>query len=96
MGPLDLLNHLANFAAPALWMAVMLSLLARIIMKKVSGTPEFHTQAAINFVVGVTVLGFGLWWFGRDGKMATYAMMALACATSQWVLLRGWKAWGGR
>ncbi len=91
MGPLDLLNHLANFAAPALWMAVMVSLLAFIFMKKVAGAPVFHTQAAINFVVSLVVLVLGLWWFGRDGKMATYAAMALACATSQWVMLRGWK-----
>lgn len=92
MGPLDLLNHLANFAAPALWMAVIVSLLAKVFMKKVAGAPVFHAQTAINFVVGLTVLVLGLWWFGRDGKMATYAVMALACATSQWVMLRGWKA----
>jgi hypothetical protein len=91
MGPLDLLNHLANFAAPALWMAVMVSLLAMIFMKKVAGAPGIRAQIAINLIVSLLVLMAGLWWFGRDGKMATYAAMTLACATSQWVLLRGWK-----
>jgi hypothetical protein len=33
----------------------------------------------------------GLWFFGHDGKMASYGAMVLACATSQWVLLRGWR-----
>jgi hypothetical protein len=92
MGLIDLLNHLVNFAAPALWMAAMVSLLATIFMKKVAGAIAFPAQAAINFVVSLAVLVLGLWWFGRDGKMATYAVMGLACATSQWVLLRGWKA----
>lgn len=91
MGPLDLLNHLANFAAPAVWMAVIVCLLARVFMKKVAGARVISAQIAINFIVSLVVLVVGLWWFGRDGKMATYAAMALACATSQWVMLRGWK-----
>ena len=92
MGPLDPLNHLANFAAPALWMAVTVSLVAKFLMKKVVETPGCLAQAAINFIVCLTVLVLGLWWWGRDGKMATYAVMAVACATSQWVMLRGGKA----
>lgn len=91
MGPLDLLNHLVNFAAPALWMAVMVSLLALVFMRKVAVAPVFHVQVAINFIVSLVVLVLGLWWFGRDAKMATYAAMALACASSQWVMLRAWK-----
>ena len=92
MGFPDLLNHLANFAAPALWMAVVVSLLARLFMKKVAVTQALPAQAAINFIVCLTVLVLGLWWFGRDGKMLTYTVMALACATSQWAMLRGAKA----
>ncbi len=37
------------------------------------------------------VLGIGLWVFGHDGKMLTYTGMALLSATSQWVMLRGWR-----
>ena len=92
MGLPDLLNHLANFAAPALWMAVGITLLARLFMKKVAVAPVLPAQAAINFIVCLTVLVAGLWWWGRDGKMLTYAAMVLACATSQWALLRGGKA----
>lgn len=91
MGPLDLLNHLLNFVAPALWMAVLVTLVARIFIKKVPVAPVLWAQVAINFIVGVVVLGLGLLFFGNDGKMATYAGLALLCATSQWVMLRGWR-----
>ncbi|MEO8120432.1 MAG: hypothetical protein ABI606_14085 [Rhodoferax sp.] len=92
MGPLDLLNHLLNFLAPAVWMAVLVTLVARIFMKKRPVAPALYAQAAINLIVGVTMLVLGLWFFGHDGKMATYTGMALLCATSQWFMLRGWRA----
>ena len=47
---------------------------------------------AILFAVGVAVLAAGLVLWGRDGKMLTYAALVVACATCQWVLVRGWKA----
>jgi len=92
MGPLDLLNHLLNFIAPALSVAVMIALAARIFMTKRPVAPALYAQAAINFVVGVGALVLGLWFFGHDGKMATYTGMALLCATSQWFMVRGWRA----
>lgn len=91
MGPLDLLNHVLNFLAPALWMAVGVALAARLFMKKRPAALSLYAQAAINFVVNVTALGLGLWFFGHDGKMASYTGMALLCASSQWLMLRGWK-----
>lgn len=91
MGPLDLLNHLLNFLAPALWVAVLVALAARIFMKKRPVASALYAQVAINFVVGAAVLVLGLWFFGHDGKMATYTGMALLCATSQWFMLRGWR-----
>ncbi len=92
MGPLELLIHLLNFMAPALGVAVLLPLLARIFVKKVSSAPVLYAQAAINLIVCVSLLGLGLWFFGHDGKLATYLGMTLACATSQWLMLRGWRA----
>ena len=92
MGPFELLNHLLNFAAPAAWLAVLVTLLARLFIKKRPVALTLHAQAAINFVVSLGVLGVGLVFFGRDGKMLTYTGMALVCATSQWVMLRGWRA----
>ena len=91
MGPLDFLNHFLNFLAPAAWMAVLVTLLARIFMRKRPVALTLPSQVAINFVVSVGVLALGLWFFSHDGKMATYSAMALLCATSQWLMLRGWK-----
>lgn len=91
MGPLDLLLHLFGFVLPALVVGVLLAVFARILMPKVPSAPVWWAQAAINSGVGVLVLLAGLVVFGRDGKMATYAALVVAMASSQWVLLRGWR-----
>ncbi len=49
-------------------------------------------QLAINIVVGLLVLTAGLWYFGRDGMVATYALLVVCMATCQWVMARGWRA----
>ena len=88
MGPIDSFFHLLNFAAPALVVGVLTALAARIFMKNKPLALSMYAQAAINFVVCLLVLAGGLWFFGHDGKMATYAALVLACATSQWCLSR--------
>ncbi len=88
MGPLDLLNHLLNFVAPALAVGLVLAFLAPIFMKNKALARTRSAQAAINFVVGVLALLAGLLFFGRDGKMASYAVLVLATATSQWWAMR--------
>ncbi len=88
MGPLDLLNHLLNFAAPALAVGLVLAFLAPVFMKNKALARTRSAQAAINFVVGVLALLAGLLFFGRDGKMASYAALVLATATSQWWAMR--------
>lgn len=92
MGLLELLNHLLNFLAPAWWIAVLLPLAAPLFFKKRPAAPSLWAQSVVNFAMSVLVLVLGLWFFGRDGKMATYSAMVLICATSQWVMLRGWRA----
>jgi len=89
MAPLDLFNHLINFVAPAFAVGFISALLGRLSMRKAAGTPSWWLQGAINFIVGVAVLAGGLVYFGRDGKMATYAALVLACASSQWCMVRG-------
>ena len=92
MGSLELLIHLLNFVAPAFWVAMLMPLVARMFIRKSPVTPALYTQAAINFLVSGVVLGLGLWFFGHDGKLSTYLGMTLVCATSQWLMLRGWRA----
>ncbi len=92
MGPWDAFNHLLNFVAPAAAMALLLALSGRIFGSKTPLALTWWARAAIVFVVGVAVLVAGLVVWGRDGKMLTYAALVLACATCQWVLVRGWRA----
>ena len=91
MGPLDLLNHLLNFVAPALFVGIFLVVTARFFMRRNAPAMTLYKQIAINVIVGVAVLLAGLIVFGRDGKMATYAALVICCATSQWLLSRGWR-----
>jgi hypothetical protein len=88
MGILDLIFHLLNFAAPALAVAVLVSLVSPFIYRKRVVARSRYAQAAINFVVGLGTLCTGLLFFGHDGKMATYAALVLAIGASQWWALR--------
>ena len=92
MGPLALLNHAINFVAPAVWLALLLPLLSSFVMKKRAVALTLRAQVAINFAFGLLALVLGLAIFGRDGKMLTYLAVVLVSATSQWVLLKGWRA----
>lgn len=83
MGPLDTLNHLFSFLAPALVVALVLALLGPFFIRKRPGAHAFTAQVAMNFVAGSVALLLGLWFFGNDGKMATYAAMLLLCSAAQ-------------
>lgn len=85
MSPITLVDHLASFAAPAFFVALVLGLGGRLILGK--GAPlSFWAQVAANFAAGLAVLAGGLAYFGRDGMMATYAALVVVCGTLQWVL----------
>jgi len=85
MGPLDSLNHIFNFMAPAVVVGVLLAYGAPFLNKNMAVTHAKYVQAAINSVAGIVALSVGLWFFGRDGKMASYAAMVIAISSSQWV-----------
>lgn len=91
MGPLDILNHTLNFMAPAAAVALLLVLCGRLFGAKGAAAMAGWRQFAIVFAVGLAVLAGGLAVWGRDGKMLTYAALVLGCASTQWVLLRGWR-----
>jgi hypothetical protein len=87
----DLLRHLLSFLAPAFAVALLVALAARLVLPRAVPRPAWWVCVAMNFVVGALVLGAGLWYFGRDGKMATYAALVLVVASFQWLLGRGWR-----
>lgn len=92
MGPFAALDHAVNFVAPAVALALLLVLGGRILRPKGPQALSWWSQVAINFVVGCGVLVAGLVVLGRDGKMLTYAALVLACASCQWLLVRGWRS----
>lgn len=91
-----LANHLLNFALPAAAVALLLVLTSRVFggvfrsNRPVAAT--WWAQTAIVFAANVAVLAAGLVFFGRDGKMLTYAAMVGGAALCQWVLLGAWRA----
>jgi hypothetical protein len=89
MGPTQFALHIIGFAAPAFFVALAVTFAARWL--RLAAQPlRWWAQAAINFTVGVAALALGLWHFGVDGKMATYAGLVVAVATAQWLCSRGW------
>jgi len=91
MGFLDIIFHLANFAAPALALALLMPWAGRWVLGRGGFSPRYAVQVGVGFAVGLGVLLGGLWWFGRDGKMMTYAVLVLALATAQWLIAKGWR-----
>ena len=77
MGPLDSLNHLLNFLAPAFWMALFMAMLGPLVLRSSRGLGR-STQWLLDFAVCSAVLLAGLWITGRDGKMLTYGALVLA------------------
>jgi hypothetical protein len=93
MTAFNLINQLLNFMAPAAGVALLLVLPVRIFTgffrSKRPPALGWQAQAAIVFIAGVVLLLAGLMLFGRDGKVASYALLAVGAATCQWLLLRG-------
>jgi hypothetical protein len=91
MGPIDTFSHLLSFLAPAAAIACMVALAGRVMLPGQSRTLSWPTQAAINLVVGAVVLVAGLWYWGVDGKMGTYTLLAVAIGTCQWACGGCWR-----
>lgn len=85
MTPLSVLVHLAGFVAPAFGVGLMLWAGLRVRRK---GRPGFGSamQLSLLWFAGIGVLAAGLIYFGRDGKIATYAALVLAQGTLAWWL----------
>ena len=90
MGPTDFLVHLLSFAAPALGVAALVALAARLLLPQGAGRPGWWASFAMNSAAGLGVLAGGLWLGGRDGLMATYAALVVVVASCQWLVGRGW------
>lgn len=91
MGPLATVIHLLNFLAPAFFLALALALFAPVLLPEMARRRGRWVSLGLNFLAGSAVLAAGLWYFGRDGKMATYAVLVVVVTTVQWLVGRGWR-----
>jgi hypothetical protein len=91
MGPLDLSIHLLSFLAPAFAVSIMVALACPVVLPGKPPVRPWWAHAAINSVAGAGVLLAGLWWWGVDGKMATYAALVVVIASCQWLFGRAWR-----
>ena len=90
MNAFDALWHTLHFTAPAFAVAALLSLRGPFGGSKwrFSG---FLRRFVLNTLAALLALFLGLWFLGNDGKMLSYGAMVLACASSQWCLMRSWR-----
>ncbi len=85
MGPLDALDHLANFLLPALVLGALAAVLAKLFWRQrlrgVRWLPLAGWAAAAAAAASIA----GLLVTGHDGEMVTYgAMVVAAAAALQW------------
>lgn len=89
MGPLDALWHLLNLVAPAVGTGVVASLIAKLLWRReLKGASWLRLSLWASGASSLALLA-GLLVFGRDGKMASYGAMLLACASSLGALAFG-------
>lgn len=83
-----LLNHLINFIAPALWLALFVPGVCRLLWRGAPSRLTLVEQMGVQLVLGVLVLLAGLVLLGRDGAMLTYAALVVLAAGGQWLMQR--------
>jgi hypothetical protein len=85
VGPLDALWHLLNFFGPALGVGLLVPLMAKLVWRHSLGRVSWRRLSLWATASSALGLIAGLVFFGHDGKMATYGLMLLACASTIWV-----------
>lgn len=90
---LSALLHLVNFILPAVFVGGLLAAFAPIALriKTKRARQQVMRQWLVNSLVGFAALALGLWFYGTDGKMMSYAALVLACGISQFVQLHAWR-----
>ena len=84
MDLLDIFWHLANFFAPAALVGLLTPLLAKLLWRRALAGVRWTRMSTWAMGGAAVTLVAGLILFGRDGRMATYGAMVLACAAGAW------------
>lgn len=77
--------HLCNLFAPGVGVALIAALATKLLWRAELRSVGFLRLWGWASVAAVVVSISGLVVFGRDGKMATYAAMVVACAVGLWL-----------
>ncbi len=95
MTVLSTLIHILNFVLPALFVGGLLAVVAPMALQiKVKRTrQQVMRQWFVNSLAGVAALTLGLWFYGVDGKMMSYAALVLTCGLAQFMQLVPLRAW---
>jgi hypothetical protein len=88
---LDAVWHVLNFFVPAVGVGALGAAGAKLLWRRELAPVPWRRLAGWGSVAGALALAGGLWLFGRDGKMATYAALVVASA-----LAMGWVGFGRR
>ena len=91
----DVIIHAVNFLAPALFLAVLVPAMARLLWWRTARSAGKSGKSGglahqMAWVAGVNLLVWvaGLLVMGRDGAMITYAALVLASGLTVW-----WTGW---
>jgi hypothetical protein len=84
MGPTDATWHLLNLFGAAVGVGVISATLAKLLWRRELAGVRLARLAAWSCGAGAVVSLAGLVLSGRDGRMATYGAMLLACALALW------------
>jgi hypothetical protein len=83
--------HLFNFFAPAVVVGSLAAALAKVFwLRELRGLTWLKLALRAAAASGVALM-LGLVLEGRDGRMATYLAMVLACSATLW-----WSLWRAR
>ena len=84
MGPLDVVYHLLNFFAPAIVTGAVGAGALKVLWRQALRGVSWKRLAWRSGLAGALVLAAGLALWGRDGKMATYAVLVVTSALALW------------
>ena len=89
MGPIDALFHLSNLFLPALALAALSAALAKLAWRRELAAVPWQRLAWPAALANCAVVLGALLLLGRDGRMAMYAAMVVACTLTLW-----WRGFG--
>jgi hypothetical protein len=89
MGPLDVIWHVSNLFIPALLLGAVSAGAVKLVWWRELAAVRWLRLAGPAAAASACMVLAGLVFFGRDGRMATYSAMVLACALTLW-----WQGFG--